>query len=58
MGKFSLVHPRSGRLLPILRNTLFAVSGSIGRRYNEDMVQKDINMVPYKIVKADNGDAW
>src|SRR6267143_3683756 len=38
-------------------NTLFAVKRLIGRRYNEDMVQKDINMVPYKIVKADNGDA-
>jgi molecular chaperone DnaK len=40
------------------RNTLFAVKRLIGRRYAEDMVQKDINMVPYPIVKADNGDAW
>ena len=39
-------------------NTLFAVKRLIGRRYDEDEVQKDINLVPYKIVKADNGDAW
>ena len=40
------------------KNTLFAVKRLIGRRFSEDIVQKDINMVPYKIVKADNGDAW
>jgi molecular chaperone DnaK len=40
------------------KNTLFAVKRLIGRRFAEDIVQKDINMVPYKIVKADNGDAW
>jgi len=39
-------------------DTLFAVKRLIGRRFDEDVVQKDINMVPYKIVKADNGDAW
>ena len=39
-------------------NTLFAVKRLIGRRFEDDVVQKDINMVPYKIVKADNGDAW
>ena len=39
-------------------NTLFAVKRLIGRRYEDDVVQKDIKMVPYKIVKADNGDAW
>ena len=39
-------------------NTLFAVKRLIGRRYDDNVVQKDINMVPYKIVKADNGDAW
>ena len=39
-------------------NTLFAVKRLIGRRFGDDVVQKDINMVPYKIVKADNGDAW
>jgi len=39
-------------------NTLFAVKRLIGRRFQDDVVQKDIEMVPYKIVKADNGDAW
>ncbi|MCW8826342.1 MAG: Hsp70 family protein, partial [Gammaproteobacteria bacterium] len=39
-------------------NTLFAVKRLIGRRFDEDAVQKDIQLVPYKIVKADNGDAW
>jgi molecular chaperone DnaK len=39
-------------------NTLFAVKRLIGRRYEDDVVQRDIDMVPYKIVKADNGDAW
>ncbi|WP_263259641.1 molecular chaperone DnaK [Pseudomonas oryzihabitans] len=40
------------------QNTLYAVKRLIGRRYEENVVQKDIEMVPYKIVKADNGDAW
>jgi len=39
-------------------NTLFAVKRLIGRRFADDVVQKDIEMVPYKIIKADNGDAW
>ncbi len=40
------------------QNTLFAVKRLIGRRFDDSVVQKDINMVSYKIVKADNGDAW
>ena len=39
-------------------NTLFAIKRLIGRRYEDDVVQKDVGMVPYGIVKADNGDAW
>ena len=39
-------------------NTLFAIKRLIGRQYGDDVVQKDIKMVPYKIDKADNGDAW
>ena len=39
-------------------NTLFAIKRLIGRQFGDDVVQKDIKMVPYKIDKADNGDAW
>ena len=39
-------------------NTLSAVKRLIGRRFEDDVVQRDINMVPYTIAKADNGDAW
>ncbi len=40
------------------KNTLYGVKRLIGRRYDEDTVQKDIKFVPFDIVKADNGDAW
>jgi len=40
------------------KNTLFAVKRLIGRRFEEKEVQKDIDLMPFKIVKADNGDAW
>ena len=40
------------------KNTLFAIKRLIGRRFEDDVVQKDIKMVPYNIVKATNGDAW
>lgn len=40
------------------QNTLFAVKRLIGRRFSDDVVQKDIKMVPYRIAAADNGDAW
>ena len=39
-------------------NTLFAIKRLIGRKFKDDVVQKDISMVPYKIIAADNGDAW
>lgn len=39
-------------------NTLYAVKRLIGRKFKDDVVQKDISMVPYKILAADNGDAW
>jgi molecular chaperone DnaK len=40
------------------QNTLFAIKRLIGRKFEDAEVQKDIGMVPYKIIKADNGDAW
>lgn len=40
------------------KNTLYAIKRLIGRKFEDQIVQKDIHMVPYKIVKADNGDAW
>ncbi|MFW6077193.1 MAG: Hsp70 family protein, partial [Hyphomicrobiales bacterium] len=39
-------------------NTIFAIKRLIGRRYEDPTVEKDKELVPYKIVKADNGDAW
>jgi molecular chaperone DnaK len=40
------------------KNTLFAIKRLIGRKFEDDVVQRDVGMVPYNIVKADNGDAW
>src|SRR6201985_2558463 len=39
-------------------NTFFAIKRLIGRRFNDPMTQKDMGLVPYKIVSGDNGDAW
>ena len=39
-------------------NTLYAIKRLVGRKFKDDVVQKDIKMVPYEIVEADNGDAW
>ena len=40
------------------QNTLYAVKRLIGRKFEDEIVQRDVKMVPYKIVKAKNGDAW
>jgi len=40
------------------KNTIYAVKRLIGRRYDEDVVRRDMEIVPYQIIKADNGDAW
>ena len=39
-------------------NTLYAIKRLIGRTFDDEVVSKDADMVPYKIIKADNGDAW
>ena len=39
-------------------NTLYAIKRLIGRKFDEDVVQRDIDLMPYKIIKAKNGDAW
>src|SRR5579871_3328187 len=40
------------------KNTIYAAKRLIGRRYDEEVVKKDKEIVPYKIIRADNGDAW
>jgi molecular chaperone DnaK len=40
------------------QNTLYAIKRLIGRRFTDEVVKKDVGMVPYRIVAADNGDAW
>src|SRR5688572_10122958 len=40
------------------QNTLYAIKRLIGRKFDDDVVKKDVGMVPYKVAKADNGDAW
>ena len=57
-GQITVGRPAKRQAVTNPHNTLYAVKRLIGRRYDEPIVQKDIAMVPYKIVKAANGDAW
>jgi molecular chaperone DnaK len=57
-GEVIVGQPAKRQAVTNPRNTLFAIKRLIGRRFQDAEVQKDINMVPYTIVKADNGDAW
>lgn len=57
-GEILVGQPAKRQAVTNPNNTLFAVKRLIGRRFKDDVVQKDISMVPYKIVEADNGDAW
>ncbi|WP_298218377.1 molecular chaperone DnaK [Halothiobacillus sp.] len=57
-GEIIVGQPAKRQAVTNPKNTLFAVKRLIGRRFDEDAVQKDIKLMPYKIVKADNGDAW
>ncbi len=51
-------HPAKRQAVTNPENTIFAVKRLIGRPFNDETTKKDIDLVPYKIVKADNGDAW
>jgi molecular chaperone DnaK len=57
-GEILVGQPAKRQAVTNPENTLYAVKRLIGRRFDEDAVQKDIKLMPYKIVKADNGDAW
>ncbi|MGC9456790.1 MAG: molecular chaperone DnaK [Halothiobacillaceae bacterium] len=57
-GEVLVGQPAKRQAVTNPENTLYAVKRLIGRRFEEDAVQKDIKLMPYKIVKADNGDAW
>ena len=57
-GEILVGQPAKRQAVTNPANTLYAIKRLIGRTFAEDAVQKDIGLVPYKIVKADNGDAW
>ncbi|MFQ3325139.1 MAG: molecular chaperone DnaK [Pseudomonadales bacterium] len=57
-GEILVGQPAKRQAVTNPTNTLYAVKRLIGRKFADDVVQKDITMVPYKIVAADNGDAW
>ena len=57
-GEVIVGQPAKRQAVTNPKNTLYAVKRLIGRRFDESAVQKDIELVPYKIIKADNGDAW
>ena len=57
-GEILVGAPAKRQAVTNAKNTVFAVKRLIGRRFEEKEVQKDIDLMPYKIVKADNGDAW
>lgn len=57
-GEILVGQPAKRQAVTNPNNTLFAIKRLIGRRFTDEAVQKDIKMVPYKIIEADNGDAW
>ncbi|HKZ72659.1 MAG TPA: molecular chaperone DnaK [Steroidobacteraceae bacterium] len=57
-GEVLVGQPAKRQAVTNPQNTIFAVKRLIGRKFDDDVVQRDIRMVPYKIVRADNGDAW
>ena len=57
-GEILVGAPANRQAVTNPQNTIYAVKRLIGRKFNEKEVQKDIDLMPYKIAKADNGDAW
>ncbi|MDF7666696.1 molecular chaperone DnaK [Orbaceae bacterium ESL0727] len=57
-GEVLVGQPAKRQAVTNPQNTLFAIKRLIGRRYDDPEVQRDVSIMPYKIVKADNGDAW
>jgi molecular chaperone DnaK len=57
-GEILVGAPAKRQAVTNAKNTIYAVKRLIGRRFGEKEVEKDIHLMPYKIVKADNGDAW
>src|ERR1700745_2669821 len=57
-GEVLVGQPAKRQAVTNPQNTLFAIKRLIGRKFEDEVVRRDIKMVPYKIVKADNGDAW
>jgi len=57
-GEILVGAPAKRQAVTNAKNTLYAVKRLIGRRFEEKEVQKDIDLMPFKILKAENGDAW
>lgn len=57
-GEILVGQPAKRQSVTNPKNTLFAIKRLIGRRFKDEEVQRDVNIMPYKIIKADNGDAW
>ncbi|WP_367670480.1 molecular chaperone DnaK [Sodalis-like secondary symbiont of Drepanosiphum platanoidis] len=57
-GEILVGQPAKRQSITNPKNTLFAIKRLIGRRYNEEEVQRDVNIMPYSIISSENGDAW
>lgn len=57
-GEILVGQPAKRQAVTNPQNTLFAIKRLIGRRFDDEEVRRDMNIMPYKIVSSDNGDAW
>ncbi len=57
-GEVLVGQPAKRQAITNAKNTFYAIKRLIGRKFDEDVVQRDIKLMPYEIVRADNGDAW